>query len=122
MPDSDEELRKLAEICLDEMLEAERTRDFGAWSRRWQERDLKGLDERAFLDDLDRMEKVLGAYRSRDYLGVIHVGESAMDDDGSSRKLRFIFKAAFEKTEAMFAVGLRKLGGNWYVYANTCSV
>ncbi len=63
--------KAIAEGYLDEMLEAERARDFGAWSKQWDASDLEGLDEEVFQRDLDDMDRVFAAYRSRAYLGVL---------------------------------------------------
>lgn len=115
-------LRDLAEGFLDEMLEAERARDFDAWSHRWHANDLKGLNAQVFLNDLDQMEEELGAYRSRDYFGDVPGASGKKDAENTPKKWRFVWRLNFEKKATLSVVGILQVDGVWRPYMNSCSI
>ena len=114
--------KALAEGYLDEMLEAERKRDFGAWSKRWEASDLEGLDEDVFQRDLDDMDRVLGAYRSRFYFGVLKGTKDVSQENDTSVSLKFVWRMIYEKNEALSVVGIRKRDGRWIPCKNACQL
>ena len=116
------EHRAIAERYLDEMLEAERARDFAAWSRRWDADDLEGLDAEGFAEDLDEMQAVLGDYRSREYLGALNRREGASPADDGPVHLRFVWRVVYAKDEAFSIVGIRRDGDGWRPCENMCSL
>ncbi|MEM7619778.1 MAG: hypothetical protein AAF228_04840 [Pseudomonadota bacterium] len=116
------DLRTIAESYLDEMLEAERTRDFKAWTNRFNDDDLEGFSEEIFLSDLDRMEKNLGVYKSREFFGIVKGPKNISAKDSLSPSFRFVWKAIFEKNEALIIVGIRQIDGIWCPCSNVCSI
>ena len=114
--------KAIAEGYLDEMLEAERKRDFGAWSKRWEASDLEGLDEDVFQRDLDDMDRVLGAYRSRFYFGVLKGTKDVSQENDTSVSLKFVWRMIYEKNEALSVVGIRKRDGRWIPCKNACQL
>jgi len=112
----------LADRYLQEMLEAERARDFTAWCARWDDEELEGFDEASFQQDLDEMSELLGPYRSRDYLGCLTPPAGTDPDEEELPRLRFVWKASYERGDAMFDVGIVHLNGAWRVYRNACSM
>ena len=112
--------RAIAESFLDEMFEAERLRDFEAWSRQWDEGALGGLNNEVFQSDLEKMNDVLGKYKSREYLGVVEsmVRENSRSNT-ASRRQKFVWRVNYEKNEALQVVGLKKTDGEWRAYRNS---
>ena len=112
--------RDVAERYLAEMLDAERERDFDAWCRRWHPSDLEGFTEARFAEDVDEMHRVLGEYRDREYLGSVRGRRDEPGDD--AERPRFVWKVVYERNEALFEVGVRRVDGRWYAYRNACSL
>lgn len=100
--------KAIAESYLDEMLEAERTRDSQARRERWQEHDLKGLDEKALLSDLDTMDEELGSYEERVYFGVLNNQKRLAQDTNAAMNLTFVWRMIYEKNEALTILGIRR--------------
>ena len=116
------EEKAIADNFLDEMFEAERLGDFDAWSKHWDKEDLCGLNEEIFHNDLKQMNKKLGDYKDREYLGVI---ESIINEDNSdttSRRLKFVWRVNYEKNEALQVVGIKQTNGHWQPYRNSCDL
>jgi len=112
--------RAIAERYLDEMLEAERLRDFKAWSKRWDTNDLGDLDDKVFQSDLDAMNQKLGAYKSRAYFGVLKGHRDVSQEKKTSMSLQFVWRMIYEKSEALSIVGIRQREGIWHPYKNVC--
>ena len=112
--------KAIAESYLDEMLEAERNRDFQAWRKRWQEHDLKGLDEKAFLSDLDAMDEELGSYKERVYFGVLNNQKRLSQDTHALMSLTLVWRMIYEKNEALTILGIRRRDEVWYPFKNVC--
>jgi len=93
--------KAIAERYLDEMLEAERIRDFKAWSKRWDTNDLGGLNDEIFQSDLDAMNQKLGAYKSRAYFGVLKGDKDVSQEKNTSMSLQFVWRVIYEKNEAL---------------------
>ncbi len=106
--------RVIAERYLDEMLEAERLRDFAAWSQRWDSDDLGGLDDARFQEDLDAMARELGPYRSRSYFGCV-VRQTEV-----SPRYRFVWRTEYEKADALNIVTIQHRDNVWRVCENRC--
>jgi hypothetical protein len=107
----------VAEKYLTEMLEADRTDDYEAFIRRFDKIDLEGFDKDIFLNDTEQMQEDLGAYKSRFYLGSL----KGFKEDKYPRCLRFVWRAIYEKNEALIVVGIHEKDGVWYVNESTVS-
>ncbi len=116
MNDLKEELA-VAEQYLTEMLEADRVGDYEGFIRRFDKIDLEGFGEDVFLKDTELMREELGVYQNRFYLGSLN----GFKDDNHPRCLRFVWRAIYEKNEALIVVGIHEKDGVWYVNENTIS-
>ncbi len=108
---------EVAENLLDEMLEADRIGDYEGFIKRFDKNDLEGFDEEFFQKDVSQMREDLGPYKSRSYLGSL----ISFNDVKHPRCLRFVWRAIYEKNEALIVVGIHKIGGVWYVNESTVS-
>lgn len=112
------EVQILAERYLDEMLEAERKKDYELWIKRF---DINGSDcpeEGAFHKDVKEMNRVFGSYQRREFLGFL----SGVGNDVSSESVRFIWKGIFSKAEVLIDVRLHKKNGSWFINRNSYSL
>lgn len=116
------EEKAIAEGFLDEMFEAERLGDFQAWSKQWDKEDLCGLNEEIFHNDLKQMNKKLGDYKNREYLGVVESVINENNSDTTSRRLKFVWRVNYKKNEALQVVGLKQINGHWQPYRNSCDL
>ena len=108
---------EVAEKFLDEMLEADRVGDYEGFIKRFDKDDIEGFDEETFQKDVSHMRDDLGPYKSRTYLGSLN----GFKDDKHPRCLRFIWRAIYEKNEALIIVGIHEIGDVWYVNESTVS-
>ena len=116
MDDIIEELA-VAEQYLSQMLEADRTNNYEAFIKKFDKIDLEGFNEDTFLRDTEQMRGDLGAYKSRLYLGSLKGFKEAK----RPKSLRFVWRAIYEKNEALIVVGIHKKDGTWYVNESTVS-
>ncbi|NRB39962.1 MAG: hypothetical protein HRU20_16085 [Pseudomonadales bacterium] len=107
----------VAERYLTEMLEADRIGDYEGFIKRFDKIDLGGFDKDIFLKDTELMREELGVYKKRFYLGSLN----GFKDDDHPRCLRFVWRAIYEKNEALIIVGIHEKGGVWYVNDNVVS-
>jgi hypothetical protein len=107
----------IAEKYIDEMLEADRAGDYEAFISRFDKADLDGFNEEIFQNDVAQMRDDLGSYKSRVYLGSLEGVKSAQ----RPRCLRFVWRAIYEKNEALIVLGIHELNGVWYINESTVS-
>ena len=107
----------VAEKYLDEMMEADRADDYEGFIKRFDKVDLDGFNEEIFHNDAKLMREELGLYKSRSYLGSLN----GFKDDTHPRCLRFVWRATYEKNEALIVVGIHEIDGIWYVNESTVS-
>jgi len=107
----------IAEKYLSEMLEADKSMDYAAFVERFDSIELDGFTEDVFLSDIERMREDLGAYKERYYLGSLQGFKSKQH----SKCLRFVWRAVYEKNEALIVLGIHEKSGAWYVNENTVS-
>ena len=107
----------VAEKFLDEMLEADRIGDYVEFIKRFDKNDIEGFDEETFLKDINHMREDLGQYKRRSYLGHLN----GFKDNKHSGCLRFVWRAIYEKNEALIVVGIHEIEGVWYVNESTVS-
>ncbi|MGY0646310.1 MAG: hypothetical protein ACW7DN_17215 [Paraglaciecola chathamensis] len=112
-----EEELVIAEKYLTEMLESDRVSDYEGFIKRFDEIDLEGFEKAAFLKDTKLMREELGAYKERIYLGHLN----GFKDNDHPRCLRFVWRAIYERNEALIVVGIHEKDGVWYVNENTVS-
>lgn len=115
-----DEARAIAETFLDEMMEAERTRDFKAWSQRWEGGD-PGITEDYFLKDIDEVEEEMGSYLRRDYMGFLKGMVHQSTETVYHMRHRFAWRFYFEKNEALITIGIHQKDGVWYPFENWMS-
>lgn len=107
----------IAEEYLTEMLEADRVGDYAAFTRRFDSDELDGFDESIFLKDIELMREELGAYKDRCFLGSLNGFKRA----NRPASLRFVWRAIYEKNEALIILGIHQKNGVWCVNENVVS-
>lgn len=107
----------IAEKYLSEMLEADRISDYDAFIKRFDKSDLAGFVKDIFLADTIKMHEELGAYKNRLYLGSLN----GFKDTNHPNSLRFVWRAIYEKNEALIVLGIHQKSGVWYVNDNVVS-
>jgi hypothetical protein len=108
-----EQTRQTAEAYLDEMIDAQRRRDYEAWTRHYEKETLEDFDEADSLRAIDNDLANLGGYIRREYLGVVN------GDQGEHQGcLRFVWRGIFEKNEAVIILGIHEKDGRFFVNEN----
>lgn len=108
---------EIAEKYLTEMLEADRLGDYEAFIQRFDSDDLEDFTENIFQKDIELMREDLGVYKNRSFLGSLK-GFKSENHPGC---LRFVWRAAYEKNEALVILGIHEKNGVWYVNENVVS-
>ena len=108
---------EVAEKYLTEMLEADRIGNYEAFIKRFDSADLAGFNEIIFHKDIELMGKDLGAYQNRTFLGSL----KGFKSESRPRCLRFVWRATYEKNEALIILGIHTKNGVWYVNENVVS-
>ena len=114
---NDVEEIELAEEILSEMLAADKAGDYQAFIQRMETGDIEDFDETVFQNDIKAMREELGDYKSRVFLGAL----KGVEENGCSKCLRFVWRAVYEKNEALIVLGIHERDGQWYVNENTIS-
>ncbi|WP_028470469.1 hypothetical protein [Neptunomonas japonica] len=107
----------IAEKYLSQMLEADRTSNYEAFIERFDKTDLEDFNEDVFLHDTKLMREDLGAYKSRSYMGSL----KGFKVDQHPKCMRFVWRAIYDKNEALIVVGIHEKDGVWYVNESTVS-
>jgi len=102
--------REIAELYLDEMIEAERHFDYKAWCRRWEDKIYKEFPEGLFTSETQETFDDLGQYLSREYIGC----ETDYDSGEVNRK-RFVWRSTCEKGQCVITVGIHEVDGTVYL-------
>lgn len=108
---------EIAEKYLLETLEADRAGDFESFIKRFDKRDLEGFSEEDFNKDIELMQEELGAFKRRSYMGSL----KGFRDEEHPECLRFVWRAIYEKTEALIIIGIHKVDGAWYLNESNVS-
>lgn len=111
------EALEVAEKYLTEMLEADRAGDYDAFIKRFDSADLEGFNKDVFLKDVELMREELGVYEDRVFLGSLN-GFKSEDRPGC---LRFVWRAIYEKNEALIILRIHEKNGEWYVNESVVS-
>jgi len=109
--------RDIAERYLSDMLEADRTGDYEGFIKHFDKADLDDFDESIFLKDVELMREDLGTYKDRSYLGSLN----GFKTPNHPNCLRFVWRAMYEKNEALITVGIHEKNGVWFVNENVVS-
>lgn len=109
MTDSNEALI-MAEQYLQEMLEADDTKNFELYTRRYESRYLDGFTEDVFSHDIQHMHERNGMNKGYEYLSTLRSASL----DGLEIH-RFAFKGMYEKRDALIDMGVYNKDGSWYV-------
>ena len=112
---TDEITRATAEQYLDEMLAAERDSDYGAFTRRFERKDLENFGESRFRKEMFAVREDFGEYRDREYLGSLKGFVDADRPDRHPGCVRYVWRAVFEKNETVIVVGLHERDGKVHV-------
>lgn len=108
---------KIAEKYLTETLQADRDGNYEGFVKRFDKRDIEGFSEEVFFKDVELMRDELGTFISRSYLGSL----KGFRDENHPDSLRFVWRATYEKTEALITVGMHKIDEVWYLNENNVS-
>lgn len=108
---------EIAESFLSDMLDADHAGDFEGFIKHFDEADIEGFEESDFLEDVERMREDLGVYKSRFYLGSLN----GFKTENHPKCIRFVWRATYEKNEALIIVGIHEKNGTWYVNENVVS-
>ncbi|MCL6416855.1 hypothetical protein MIB92_14435 [Aestuariirhabdus sp. Z084] len=115
--ENNKEALGVAEEYLTEMLKADRDEDYEGFVCRFEKSDLEDFGKDDFLKDTALMRDELGPYQRRDFLGALN----GFKDDDRPGCLRFVWRAYYEKNEALIVVGIHQKNGIWYVNESTVS-
>ena len=108
---------EIAEKYLDEMLEADRIGDYQGFIKRFDNNELDEFNEEDFHEDVSLMLEDLGAYKSRSLLGHL----KGFIDLKYPKNSRFVWRAIYEKNEALIVVGIHQINNVWYVNESNVS-
>tara|TARA_B100000767_G_C19409072_1_gene387239 strand:- start:130 stop:531 length:402 start_codon:yes stop_codon:yes gene_type:complete len=108
---------EVAEKYLDEMLEADRTGDYQGFIKRFDNNEMEEFNEEDFQEDVELMLEDLGSYKSRTLLGHLN----GFIDPKYPKNSRFVWRAIYEKNEALIVVGIHQIEGVWYVNESNVS-
>ncbi|WP_448546446.1 hypothetical protein [Thalassotalea fusca] len=109
MTDSSEELA-IAEKYLNEILEADNTKNFELYTKRYEEKYLVNFSKEQFLDDIKCMRERNGMNTDYEFLGALRNSRFESLDI-----FRFVWKGIYEKRDAVIELGIYKKNGIWYV-------
>ena len=109
MIDSSEEFA-IAEKYLKEMLEADDTKNFELYTKRYEEKHLVNFSRERFSDDIKCMHDRNGMNTGYEFLCTLR--NSSID---ALDVFRFVWKGVYEKRDAVIDFGIYKKNGNWYV-------
>ncbi len=107
------EFKAAAEQFLDQMIEADRNRDFALFMKNFDSEEYKTCKEYTkgnYLKDIDEHESDLGNYCSREYLGCV---KGRFPDS-----YRFVWKGICEKNDVVIIVGVVKKNSRFFVTEN----
>ncbi len=108
----------IAELYLDEMIEAENSGDYEKWIQRREKQYLGNFNERLFRRDLEDITDELGEYVSREYLGSITGYENSALEDRYPKAVRHLWRGVFDKNETLITCGYYYKNGQFYI--NEC--
>ncbi len=108
---------EVAEKYLDEMLEADRVGDYQGFIKRFDDNELDQFNEEDFHEDVNLMLEDLGAYKNRTLLGHLN----GFVDPKYPKNSRFVWRANYEKNQALIVVGIHQINGVWYVNESNVS-
>lgn len=110
-----EEMRRIADDYLDEMLEAEDKLDYQMFVQRLEKRDVDNFGESRFTKDMYSIRTDLGAYKSREFLGSLNGFQNVDSPDRHPECVRYVWRGLFEKNETLIIVGIHKKDDVFYV-------
>jgi len=105
------EALEVAEKYLTEMLIADQAADYQAFIKHFDKAEIDEFNESDFLKDVKSMKVELGTYKSRSFLGPLN----DFKREDCSRCIRFVWRAIYEKNEALIIVGIHQVNGTWYI-------
>lgn len=107
--------RDTAEQFLDEMLSAEESVDYDAWTRRFEQRFLVHFTRKRFERDMKAIREDLGDYRHREYMGCLKGITETGEEPRFPGCVRYVWKGVFELNETLIVVGLHERDNQVYV-------
>ena len=106
---------EIAELYLDEMLEAEKLLDFDKWIQRREQKYLGNSNERAFRHEMYSFRENYGDYVRREYLGSTPGYENSALEHRYPKAVRHLWRGIFEKKETLITCGFYQKHGTYYV-------
>jgi len=100
----------IAEKYLQEMLEADDTKNFELYTKRYEKKHLVNFSQERFLEDIKYMHDRNGMNTGYEFLSALRNASI----DGLD-VCRFVYKGIYEKRDAVIDFGVYKKNGNWYV-------
>lgn len=113
MTDTSEAL-KMAEIFLKEMLQADDTKDFELYTKRFEPKYLESFSRDIFSNDIEQMHERNGMNRGYEFLGTLR---NATFDNLNI--FRSVWKGIYEKRDAVIEIGIYQNNGNWHVITSS---
>lgn len=109
MTDNVEEMA-IAEKYLKEMLEADDSKNFELYTKRYEKKYLANFTREIFLDDIKHMHEQNGMNIGYEFLCTLR--STKLDD---LDVFRSVWKGIYEKRDAVIELGIYKNNGDWYV-------
>ncbi len=109
MTDSSE-VKAIAEKYLKEMLEADDTKNFDLYTKRYEDKYLGNFSRERFSEDIEGMHERNGMNMGYEFLCTLR----NFSFDGLDI-FRFVWKGIYEKRDAVIEIDVYKKNGDWYI-------
>ncbi|MFC3853230.1 hypothetical protein ACFOSD_10335 [Salinispirillum marinum] len=100
----------VAERYLKEMLEADDTANYELYTKRYEEKYLAKFTREVFNRDIEHMHESNGKHTGYEFLGTLR--NQRVDDLDVYKS---VWKAIYEKRDAVVEMGIYKKNGDWHV-------
>lgn len=108
------ESQRVAEEFVDEMLDAEEKLDYQLFVKRFEKKDVDNFGESRFTKDMYAIRTDLGAYQSRELLGVLNGFEDGDNAGKHPGCIRYVWRGIFEKNDTLMVLGIHKKDDIFY--------
>ena len=103
-------VQAIAENYLKEMLEADDTKNFDLYTKRYENKYLGNFSRERFSEDIKGMHERNGTNKGYEFL--CRLRNFSFDDLDI---FRFVWKGIYEKRDAVIEVDIYKKNGDWYI-------
>ncbi|MCV2403166.1 hypothetical protein OFY17_09780 [Marinomonas sp. C2222] len=104
------EVKIITEIFLKEMLEADDTKNFLLYTKRYEAKYLEGFTQERFSDDIDQMQMRNGKNKSYEFLATLRSAEIE-----GAEVFRSVWKGVYEKRDAVIEMAIYQKNGSWHL-------